>query len=297
MTVAPWPLHRIAIMDDNKINLDDEAERLFSQFEGMEDQRKGRSAAELMAESLLEEQKQQDVWRILICDIAHRIAGYLKPAGQDSSPREQDQLFTQLSETLSKLSQLPHHAGRILIRYRGLSSDREIPEKKDYEILFGNMAVDLELVPPMIKRNGQLFAHLMENLLDAFGTLSENGINNLSLNLPLGDGDSKAQLKKSLLILSAFYRAQDRSGDLAVEAEAPTSVPVAVDENGAADPNLTLVGGLNRLSAGTMKNLVSKNRCLDAGKRGFRGRVSFHQCLQCNFRPSQNQRKADGTAR
>ncbi len=251
----PLLLHRIVSMDENKIKWDDEAERLFSQFEGMEDQRKGRSVAQMMTDSLIEEQKQQDIWRILLCDIAHRIAGYLKPAGHADPSPGQDPAFTELTETLTKLSRFPQHAGRILIRYRGFSSNGEIPEKQDYEILFGNMVVDLESVPAMIKRNGRVLAHLLDRLLDAFGTFSENGINNLHLTLPLGDAASFDQLKKALGIFSGFYRDHGLSGE---SVQTPNGGGIALDENGAADPNLTLVAGINRLSATTMKTLVAK---------------------------------------
>ena len=114
----------------------------------------------------------------------------------DTRQAEEHQIFDQLSDTLAKISQLPQHAGRILVRYRGLSADTDIPERLDYEILFGNMVVDLDAVPTMIKRHGHLLAHLMGQLLDAFGIFSDCGINNLNLNLPKGDPDSLNQLRR-----------------------------------------------------------------------------------------------------
>ena len=116
-------------MDEKEIHLDDAAEQLFSQIEGIEEHKKGRSASELMAESLAEEQKQQDVWRILLCEIVHHIAGYFQRMDLDARQTEERQTFDQLTETLAKLSQLPQQAGRILVRYRGLSGDSDIPER------------------------------------------------------------------------------------------------------------------------------------------------------------------------
>ena len=135
-------------MDDKEIYLDDEAKQLFSEIDGIEDHKKGRSAAEMMAESLAEEQKQQDVWRILLCEIVHHIAGYIKHVDLDERQHEEHHTFEQLTETLAKLAQLPRHTGRIIVRYRGLSGDGDVPEKQDYEILFSNMVVDMDLVPP-----------------------------------------------------------------------------------------------------------------------------------------------------
>ena len=79
-------------MDEKEIHLDDAAEQLFSQIEGIEEHKKGRSASELMAESLSEEQKQHDVWRILLCEIVHHIAGYFQRMDLDARQAEERQI-------------------------------------------------------------------------------------------------------------------------------------------------------------------------------------------------------------
>ncbi|WP_155316682.1 hypothetical protein [Desulfosarcina alkanivorans] len=245
-------------MDEKQIHLDDAAEQLFAQIEGIEDQKKGRSAAEMMAESLAEEQKQQDVWRILLCEIVHHIAGYLERMDPDARQSEERQTFDQLSDTLAKLSQLPHEAGRILVRYRGLSVDTDIPERMDYEIIFGNMVVDLDIVPAMIKRHGHLLSHLMSQLLSAFGIFSDRGINNLNLNLPKGDPDSLRRLHRGLHILCRLYGAHENQRDIVLGTGKANVVPMVIDEKGDLNANLTLVAGVNRLGAQTMRNLVAK---------------------------------------
>ena len=245
-------------MDDKEIYLDDDAKELFAQIEGLEENKKGRSAADLMAESLAEEQKQQDVWRILLCEIVHHITGYFKRLNLDSRQTEEHQVFEQLSETLNKLSQLPQEVGRILVRYRGRSGDRDIPERMDYEILFGNMVVDLDLVPTMIKRHGHLLSHLMPQLLDAFGVLAECGINNLYLHLPTEDPESLNRLRRSLHILCRLYRAHENQRDLILGPGKENVVPLVLDEKGEVSGNLTLLAGVNKLGAKTMRNLVAK---------------------------------------
>lgn len=245
-------------MDDKEIFLDDAAQSLFAKIDGIEEQLKGRSAAEMMAESLAEEQKQQDVWRILLCEIVHHIAGYLERMDPDARQEEERQTFEQLSDTLKKLSQLPHQAGRILIRFRGLSTGTDIPEQMDYEILFGNMVVDLDIVPAMIKRHGHLLSHLMGQLLDAFGIFSNCGINNLNLNLPKGDPDSLDRLHRSLNILCRLFSAHENQRDIVLGVGKKNVVPMVIDEKGKININLTLVAGVNRLGATTMRNLVTK---------------------------------------
>jgi hypothetical protein len=216
---------QVMAMDEKEIHLDDAASQLFAQIEGIEEQKKGRSAAEMMAESLAEEQKQQDVWRILLCEIVHHVAGYFQRMDLDARQGEDRQTFDQLSDTLAKLTQLPHQAGRILVRYRGLPRIRISPSGLDYEILFGNMVVDLDIVPTMIKRHGSLLSHLMGQLLDAFGIFSDRGINNLNLNLPKGDPESLNRLHRSLHILCRLYGAHENQRDLVLGAGKGTWCP------------------------------------------------------------------------
>jgi hypothetical protein len=249
---------QVIAMDEKEIQLDDAAEQLFSQLEGLEEHKKGRSASEMMAESLAEEQKQQDVWRILLCEIVHHIAGYFQRMDLDARQTEERQTFDQLTETLAKLRQLPQQAGWILVRYRGLSANSDIPERLDYEILFGNMVVDLDFVPTMIKRHGSLLSHLMGQLLDAFGIFSDRGICNLHLNLPKGDPDSLERLRRSLHILCRLYRAHENQRDIVLGAGKENLVPLVTDEKESLSTNLTLLAGVNRLSAKTMRNLVTK---------------------------------------
>jgi hypothetical protein len=245
-------------MDNKDIYLDDAAKQLFSEIEGIEDHKMGRSAAEMMAESLAEERKQQDVWRILLCEIVQHIAHYFQRADLKRFQSEEHQIFDQLADTLTKLSQLPRHAGRILVRYRGLSGDQDIPERVDYEILFGNMVVDLDMVPTIIKRHGHLLSHLMSQLLDAFQIFAMRGINNLNLTVPKNDPDSLARLHRSLLILGQLYNTPGNPREIVVENGDAKVVPIVDDEQGNISTNLTLVAGVNELSAKTMNNLVAK---------------------------------------
>ena len=245
-------------MNENEIFLDDAAQQLFSQIEGIEETPKGRSAAEMMADSLVEEQKQQDVWRILLCECVHHLTGYFRGMDLDSQQTEERQIFDQLSDTLAKLSQMPHHTGQILVRFRGVSSNQDIPERLDYEILFGNMLVDLDLVFTMIKRHGHLLSHLMDQLLSAFEKFSDCGINNMHLSLPKGNHETLDRLRHSLHILCRRYCAQENQREIAIDKDKATVVPLVVDERGSINTNLTLLAGVNRLGDNTMRNLVTK---------------------------------------
>ncbi|WP_054691159.1 hypothetical protein [Desulfosarcina cetonica] len=245
-------------MNDKEIYLDDAAQQLFAQLEGLETHQKGRSASELMADSLAAEQKQQDVWRILLCEIVQDIAAYLQRVNRDGNPFEERQVFDRLAESLGKVAQFTGPAGRILIRYRGLSSDGDIPERLDYEILLGNMLVDLDLVPAMVKRHGSLLINLMRQLLEAYGVFASCGINNLYLHLPKGDPESLKRLRLSLHLLAGLYHAETHQTELTLGTGKTQVVPIVADEKGKTSVNLTLVAGVNRLNANTMRGLVTK---------------------------------------
>ncbi len=245
-------------MTENEIQLDTEAQALFVKLEGLEESYKGRSAAEMMVLSLAEEQKQQDVWRILLCECVHLMAGYFQRLDHRDGEAQERQAFEQLADSLAKLSQLPTHTGRILVRYRGFSRGGDVPQKVDYEILFGNILVDLEVIPKMIRRHGSLLAHLMGQLMDAFGIFAERGINNLHLNLPTGDSGALDRLQHSLQIIGRLYRAHANQRDLVLGSGKTNVVPIVADENGAVSTNLTLMAGVNRLGAPAARNLVAK---------------------------------------
>lgn len=248
----------VATMTENEIQLDTEAQALFAELDGLEESNKGRSAAEMMVLSLAEEQKQQDVWRILLCEIVHLLAGYFQRLDLCDGEAEERQAFEQLAGSLAKISQLPKHTGRILVRYRGFSRGGDVPQKVDYEILFGNILVDLEVIPKMIRRHGNLLAHLMGQLMDAFGIFAERGINNLHLNLPTGDPGALDRLRRSLHIVGRLYRAHANQRDIVLGSGKMNVVPIVTDENGAVSTNLTLMAGINRLGAPAMRDLVTK---------------------------------------
>ncbi len=245
-------------MAKKEIHLDDAAQQLFSQIEGIEAHRKGQSAAQMMAASLAEEQKQQDVWRILLCEIVQHIAFYLHPRNANIAENQESQTFEQLVNDLSKLSRKSHGAERILIRYRGRTSESTVSEKLDYEILFGNMLVDLDLLPAMIKRHGQVLSHLMSQLLEAFGVFSDRGINNLSLKIPEPGSKFLEPLRMCLKIVTLMYHAKEGQREIVLDKEPFHIVPLVVDEKGEQNPNLTLLAGVNGVKADAMRNLIAR---------------------------------------
>jgi hypothetical protein len=249
-------------MQGDNIELDPEAQRLFEQFAGMESWQGDSAAgqgADRLAESLFNEQKRLDTVRILLIRMAHLISLYLKDDRFAGHSDAESAAFQGLSEVLTDLGRLAGYLGCAFIRFRGAPAEADLPEKFDYEIVIGNTAVDSSIAPRVARRNGEAMAHLPKQIREAFTIFADYGVNNIYLEIPEKMDGHMPAVQLCLKILSGFRIAR-RSGapiGLALGTSAQ-SVPVVNDENLFPDPNLTLLGGLNRLNLKTMESLVDK---------------------------------------
>lgn len=249
-------------MDGERIELDSEAQRLFEQFAGMEswksEGKKGQSADRL-AQSLLYEQKRLDAVRILLIELAYWISRYLKADAFASGESAESKVFQTLSGTIAKLADLSGGLGCALIRYRGSSTDAQLPDKFDYEVIVGNTAVDGLMAPRVARRNPQIGSRLPDHLMDAFTVFADYGVNNIYLELPDNPAGHMSAMQLCLRILSGFRTARQTGTPIEVEMEGHRhTLPVVSDENMFPDPNLTLLAGINRLSLKSMESLVNK---------------------------------------
>jgi hypothetical protein len=248
-------------MTDNSIQLDEAAAQLFQQFEGIETYEKANPPAMVdgLAESLVEEQKQQDTWRILLIDMVHLIGAYYLDINFLDNHQAEQATFKQLATTFKKLSQLPANDGKVLIRYRGFPSETGTPEKYDYEILFGHLRVDTAVVTQIIKRQGFRFSHLSDQLLRSFAVFSDHGLNNMLLRLPSAKIEDFKLARTCLHILVRFKEAMEKNIPIEFNhRDQRCKVAIMRDERGRADANLTLVAGLNRLNSDATAKLVKK---------------------------------------
>ena len=249
-------------MQGDNIELDPEAQRLFEQFAGMESWKGDGAAgqgANRLAESLFNEQKRLDAIRILLIRMAHLISLYLKDDRFAGSSDAESKAFKSLCGVLSELGSLAGSLGCAFIRFRGAPTDPDLPDKFDYEIVIGNTAVDSSIAPRVARRNGEAMAHLPEQIREAFTTFADYGVNNIYVEITENQSRLQQAVQLCLKILSGF-RTSRRSGTpigLALGASAH-SVPLINDENLFPDPNLTLLGGINKLSLKTMESLVEK---------------------------------------
>ncbi|MBT8342412.1 MAG: hypothetical protein HKP58_14045 [Desulfatitalea sp.] len=249
-------------MDDkNNIALDTEAQRLFEQFGGLQhyDKKATLRQAQDLAQSLLDEQKRHDATRILLVQAAWLISRYLAHPDFGNAESREVKAFTHLAKYLVKLGRIPGHLGFMMIRYRGVSADPDIPEKYDYEVVLGHTMVDSIIVRHTARRNGSDYAKLPDRLLEACTVMADYGVNNIYVRLTEDINQNLAQIRLCLKILSGFRKARHGDQPITVKsAKGALTIPVINDENMFPDPNLTLLSGLNRLSPTTMASLVDK---------------------------------------
>lgn len=247
-------------MDSDKktVVLDAEAEKLFDEIEGIVAHRQPGSVSsvlDLMAQSLANEQKQKDVGRILLCNIVFylgRCFHYIRRKGPFKKSHE---MFEKLVTALGELAESSNSEKGILIRFRGEASDASVSEKLDYEIIFEDTVVDLDLIPSIIKRQGAKMSRLRDRLSDAFSIFSFTGVSNIYLQLPSGDQAEVKTMELCIHILAGF-EASYKSGSTITIGKGTT--PIILDENNRPDPNLTMVAGINRLKRESMQGLVTK---------------------------------------
>jgi hypothetical protein len=249
-------------MEGSRMELDPEAQRLFEQFAGMEswksEKMEGQSA-ESLAQSLLNEQRRLDAVRILLIELAYWISRYLKADAFAADASAESKVFQKLSGIITKVSDLSGGLGCAFIRYRGSSTDSQLPDKYDYEVVVGNTAVDGLMAPRVARRNPKIASRLPDHLMDAFTVFADYGVNNIYLELPDNPVHYMPAMQLCLRILSGFRTARQTGTPIQVEMEGQRQIlPVVSDENMFPDPNLTLLAGVNRLSLKSMESLVNK---------------------------------------
>jgi len=247
--------------ETRNVSLDDSAKKLFEELGGIEKRKKFKAgeSPDRLAESLQEEQRKLDNQRALLVETVHLLSSYFLDARFLKGEDTEKDLFQQFAQNLIKVGQTPEKSQTILVRLRGFPSDPNTAENVDYEILFGSITVDFDIIPGIIKRLGFRMSHLTDQARRAFGVLLDQGFYNIYLELPGRLPPKLQQLRSSLQIISRFGEATKSGQPIVFDRKGKqASLPVVLDEKNKPDPNLTLVAGLNGLKPEAMQALVKK---------------------------------------
>lgn len=236
--------------------LDDSAEQLYRELGGIDGGYIEKAAAGIPNRILQDEEENQDQWRLLMIEIAHLLSAYISDIRFLNGIRTQKDSFGELSESLEKISRMPGNDGNILIRYRGFPTGTGASADIDYVIVFGNLSTDAAAGAAMLNRMGVKMSHLSGRLSKAFSVFSEHGISTLHLEIPKSDS---RQLRDALEILSRYDQAFKRNSPIVFQKNGKqTILPLALDEKGQPDINLTLTAGLNSIPPQNMRTMVGK---------------------------------------
>ncbi|MBF0103138.1 MAG: hypothetical protein HQK77_19740 [Desulfobacterales bacterium] len=249
-------------MITKEFNLDDEAKNLFKQLGGIDKHLKIRIPSKVkdqLGENLKKEEEQLDNWRIKMGQIAYLISRMFKEYEQGTNQSVNNQAFENLVKLFQSIKPKPPFEDSILIRFRGFSTLSQIPENIDYEVIFADINVNFSIIIQIIKRTGNQFTHLLNQLKQAFTVFSNLGINNLHIMRPTNDEKFIENLRCALEILSQYFSAIKNNRPIVfVHKGKSFSLPIVKNESQKSDPNLTLMAGLNGLKPETTQALIQK---------------------------------------
>jgi hypothetical protein len=195
-------------------------------------------------------------WRILLIELVHMLALFFTHACHARRARVTAVMFDQIMRRLDILDKMPGHEQGLIIRRIGHAETTDIGTP-DYFMLFGDLAFcgaeafsreHVELKRP---------AQLSRSLDQAFACFHNHGIHALYLQFPPKTAEKIDQLQLALNIVARFHRAVANNASITFRYFGHAlTIPLIHDTNGRPDPNLTILAGLNGLSALNMRKVI-----------------------------------------
>ena len=248
-------------MESKRINLDVSAEELYAQLGGVEVRKLKKldfSGSDRLAQSLLDEQKRYEALRFRIADLVYQIGVCLDSPSRSSNDELAKMLLIQFEKIFGTLSKNPQIGNTTLIRHRGAFGESRVDNKKDYEVLSGNISLDADATRAIAKGQGKDSSQLLEKLDRGFETLWNHSINNFLLKIPKGRQELK-RLWISLQFAARYFAAVENNSPITLSMGGKSvSLRPIHNENNVPDLNLTLLAVLNGLQPQKMQAMVHK---------------------------------------
>ncbi len=248
-------------MESKRINLDVSAEELYAQLGGVEVRKLKKldfSGSDRLAQSLLDEQRRYEALRFRIADLVYQIGVCLDSPSRSSNDELAKMLLIQFEKIFGTLSKNPQIGNTTLIRHRGAFGENRVENKKDYEVLSGNISFDADATRAIAKGQGKNPSQLLEKLDRGFETLWNHSINNFLLKIPK-DRQELKRLWISLQFAARYFAAVEKNSPITLSMGGKSvSVPPIHNENNVPDLNLTLLAVLNGLQPQKMQAMVHK---------------------------------------
>jgi hypothetical protein len=248
-------------MESKRINLDVSAEELYAQLGGVEVRKLKKldfSGSDRLAQSLLDEQKRYEALRFRIADLVYQIGVCLDSPSRPSNDELAKMLLIQFEKIFGTLSKNPQIGNTTLIRHRGAFGESRVDNKKDYEVLSGNISLDADATRAIAKGQGKDSSQLLEKLDRGFETLWNHSINNFLLKIPK-DRQELKRLWISLQFAARYFAAVEKNSPITLSMGGKSvSLRPIHNENNVPDLNLTLLAVLNGLQPQKMQAMVHK---------------------------------------
>ncbi len=232
--------------------LDDEAEALFRDLGGMDGSSDRGSGGPDLSQTLHDQEKAKDVWRVVLGDTVYELGRFLVAASKADKASAEKSIPLLLGR-LEKLAAMPDSDGKILVRYLGRPRPGNGAIDRDYVILFGNIRLDDEEAKDADHRMGTAANKLDKKVAMGFAALSHVKVLNILFALPVWSAKHKESLERDLASLLSFMAARNgnqQAGDFSV----------VLDETRRPDANLSLLAAANSLKPQTADELVKKIR-------------------------------------
>ena len=264
---------------DDNFKLDQSAQVLYKQLEGIDDTFQVASQSSLI-DLLNQQTKLLDYYRILLADAIYLFAGILKSSYSAKPSQEIDQKIQAFLAALKKIAEFPEFNRKIYCRLRGqqYTSNQLGSETYDYELSFNNILLDCQMAQIIEERVKTQGKGLYTKLMDAFQSLSVMNIFNFSIDIGAGGEEDYRKLEATLRLMIKFYENPNREGF------------VVLDEYGQSNINLTLLAAMNKVKPIALQNLVDKIKPLILGPIPDKGLELFATVYDAIF-ASVNRRK------
>lgn len=196
--------------------------------------------------------------RILLIELINLLSLFFIHTRNSKGARATAVLFDQIVQRLNILDKMPGHESGIIIRRIGHSASG-FEEKPDYFLSFGHMAFRGSEAIVLNGPKGKSSHVLGLALEQALACFNELGMYSFFLQLPGKSSTRIDQLRLALNILARFRSSVGLNSSITFRYFGRAmAIPLIRGSEGIPDPNLTLVAGLNGLSAVNMREIVKQ---------------------------------------
>ena len=229
------------------MGLDSEAQKLYEQFQGLEDSK----------QFYVSEQQQLNGWRTSMIEFAYILARTLNNYRVSETFEKDEENFRPLLNRLNRMLEIPQRTSehKLTIRHRGLGlmhhpADKDADKDNDattfdYVISCGDCVIDKPYIEYLVKNKIIDDPALLGKLDKAFQFFALTHIYTIEINL--NDwGASNEKIINSCLMYWARY----------INGLAKDTNQVVRNESNEPDPNLTILARLNRLKLEDVEKLI-----------------------------------------